>query len=277
MKHIIAALTLLFASLSWAQTPVNIDSASAQEQGLQSRINSADTAAAAEQQPATPAAAPAPQVAAPDAGGSNGLILGALALLSVAAIAVAIAALAKANAAKKKESLHEFSALKEALKQRTDELDQHLRRLEERIAAAEQKMTTAQKVTAAPPRRATVAAPRLPKPAEQKPAAATKLYLSRADERGTFLAASARFEPGNSIFLLTVGADGASGTFEVIADAGVHQLALMMPTESLTRACTGTDIQISAGKRRIVTDAPGTANKRGGEWCVASPAVIHYE
>lgn len=276
MKHIIAALTLLFASLSWAQTPVNIDSASAQEQGLQSRINSADTAAAAEQQPAT-AAATAPQVAAPDARGGDGLLLGALALLSVAAMAVAIAALAKANAAKKKESHHEFSALKEALKQRTDELDQHLRRLEERIAAAEQKIATAQKVAAAPPRRATVATPRQPKPAEQKPAAATKLYLSRADERGTFIAASARFEPGNSIFLLTVSADGTSGTFEVIADAGVHQLALMMPTESLTRACTGADIQISAGKRRIVTDAPGTATKRGGEWHVASPAVIHYE
>ena len=46
---------------------------------------------------------------------------------------------------------------------------------------------------------------------------------------------------------------GKTDTFAVINDAGVHQLALMMPTENLTRACTGHNIQISAGKTRIVT------------------------
>lgn len=274
MKHIIAAFALLFASLSWAQPPVNIDSASTQEQNLQSRINSADTAAAAEQQPAI-AAAPAPQDTAPTPDGTSALLIGALALLSIVAIAVAIAAWAKAKAAKR-DCDHEISALKEALKQRTEELDRQLRYIEGRVGSAEMKIAAPQRAVAATPRHAT-AEPRHAKSAEQKPTAARKLYLSRADERGAFIAASAHFEPGNSIFLLTVGADGASGTFEVIADDGVHQLALMMPTESLTRACTGPDIQISAGKRHIVTDAPGTATKRGGQWSVATPAVIHYE
>ena len=83
-------------------------------------------------------------------------------------------------------------------------------------------------------------------------------------------------EPGNSIFRLST-ADGVNATFEVICDVGVHQLALMMPTENLTRACTGENIQISAGKTRIVCDAPGTAKKEGNRWRIVKPAVIHYE
>ena len=83
-------------------------------------------------------------------------------------------------------------------------------------------------------------------------------------------------EPGNSIFRLST-ADGVNATFEVICDAGVHQLALMMPTENLTRACTGENIQISAGKTRIGCDAPGTAKKEGNRWRIVKPAVIHYE
>ncbi|MBR5102362.1 MAG: hypothetical protein IK092_04500 [Muribaculaceae bacterium] len=103
-----------------------------------------------------------------------------------------------------------------------------------------------------------------------------KLYLSKPDENGRFVSASATFEPGNSIYILD-SPDGLKGTFEVIDDKEVHNLAMMMPTENLTRACTGKDIQVSGGMNRIVTDEPGTAVLDKGSWRVTRQAHIHYE
>ncbi|MBR1551824.1 MAG: hypothetical protein IJ632_05835 [Muribaculaceae bacterium] len=104
----------------------------------------------------------------------------------------------------------------------------------------------------------------------------TTFYLSRTDENGRFLRASNAFEPGNSIFVLT-SRDGRRGTFCVMDNRDVHRFALMMPTENLTRACTGQNIQLSAGFTRIVTDHDGEAAYEKGQWQVTKPAAIHYE
>ena len=212
---------------------------------------------------------PSSTVATPETG-SNALIMGALALCAALGIALALAALYQIKKLKEEKN-HEIAALKTALKQRNEEVGQHLKALSAQLAQVEERLSQ---------RVATQSVPTQPTPkaaAPQKPKAVpSEFFVSRADEGGFFSSVSSRMEPGNSIFRLST-ADGVNATFEVICDAGVHQLALMMPTENLTRACTGENIQISAGKTRIVCDAPGTAKKEGNRWRIVKPAVIHYE
>ena len=212
---------------------------------------------------------PSSTVATPEAG-SNALIMGALGLCAAVGIALALAALYQIKKLKEEKN-HEIAALKTALKQRNEEVGQHLKSLSAQLVQVEERLSQ---------RVATQSVPTQPTPkaaAPQKPKAmTTEFFASRADEGGFFSSVSSRMEPGNSIFRLST-ADGVNATFEVICDAGVHQLALMMPTENLTRACTGENIQISAGKTRIVCDAPGTAKKEGNRWRIVKPAVIHYE
>ena len=212
---------------------------------------------------------PSSTVATPETG-NNALIIGALALCAALGIALALAALYQIKKLKEEKN-HEIAALKTALKQRNEEVSQHLKSLSAQLVQVEERLNQ---------RVATQSVPTQPKPkaaASQKPKAMpTEFFVSRPDDGGFFSSVSSRMEPGNSIFRLST-ADGVNATFEVICDAGVHQLALMMPTENLTRACTGENIQISAGKTRIVCDAPGTAKKEGNRWRIVKPAVIHYE
>ena len=212
---------------------------------------------------------PSSTVATPETG-NNALIIGALGLCAALGIALALVALYQIKKLKEEKN-HEIAALKTALKQRNEEVGQHLKSLSAQLAQVEERLSQ---------RVATQSVPTQPTPkaaAPQKPKAVpSEFFVSRADEGGFFSSVSSRMEPGNSIFRLST-ADGVNATFEVICDAGVHQLALMMPTENLTRACTGENIQISAGKTRIVCDAPGTAKKEGNRWRIVKPAVIHYE
>ena len=267
MKHLITIILLLAAMPIWAQNAVDLDSAST-EQSLQSRINDADNTADS-------LAAAAPQVeemaqpaTSTDDSGPNLLVMGVLTLCGITGIVMSVVAFSKIKAMKQEKD-NEITALKTALKQRNEEFEQSLRQIETRIAMVEQEREQAARASVAP-RQVTVGqATAMPKP--EKKAGASKIFLSRPDDKGVFLAASTHIEPGNSIFVLTT-ADATTGTFAVI-----NQLALMMPTENLTRACTGHNIQISAGKTRIVTDAPGRAVKEGRQWKIVQQATIHYE
>lgn len=211
---------------------------------------------------------PSSAVATPETG-SNALIIGALALCAALGIALALAALYQIKKLNEEKN-HEIAALKTALKQRNEEVGQHLKSLSTQLAQVEERISQREATQSVPQPKPKAAAPQKPK------AVPTEFFVSRPDEGGFFSSVSSRMEPGNSIFRLST-ADGVNATFEVICDAGVHQLALMMPTENLTRACTGENIQISAGKTRIVCDAPGTAKKEGNRWRIVKPAVIHYE
>lgn len=211
---------------------------------------------------------PSSTVATPETG-SNALIIGALGLCAALGITLALAALYQIKKLKEEKN-HEIAALKTALKQRNEEVGQHLKSLSAQLAQVEERLSQREATQSVPQQK-----PKAAPPQKQK-SVPTEFFVSRADEGGFFSSVSSRMEPGNSIFRLST-ADGVNATFEVICDAGVHQLALMMPTENLTRACTGENIQISAGKTRIVCDAPGTAKKEGNRWRIVKPAVIHYE
>lgn len=272
MKHLITIILLLAAMPIWAQNAVDLDSAST-EQSLQSRINDADNTADSLAAAAPQAEEMAQPATSTDDSGPNLLVMGVLTLCGITGIVMSVVAFSKIKAMKQEKD-NEITALKTALKQRNEEFEQSLRQIETRIAMMEQEREQAARASVAP-RQVTVGqASAMPKP--EKKAGASQIFLSRPDDKGVFLAASTHIEPGNSIFVLTT-ADGTTGTFAVINDAGVHQLALMMPTENLTRACTGHNIQISAGKTRIVTDAPGRAVKEGRQWKIVQQATIHYE
>lgn len=101
------------------------------------------------------------------------------------------------------------------------------------------------------------------------------LFMAKPDEDDNFSRSAATYEPGNSIFELTT-MDGKSGSFTVINKEEVHKLALLMPGDALTRACSGNDIQSTAGKSRIVTDRAGRAQLENGKWHIVVKATVHY-
>lgn len=116
--------------------------------------------------------------------------------------------------------------------------------------------------------------------AEQQPRQAQQplrtIYLGRANAKGIFVRADRSLNVGNSVFRLDT-ADGFAGTFRVASDPTVWEMALLTPTESLAYACTGADLDNTAGMSRIVNDSAGTAIFEGGCWKVIRKAKIHYE
>ena len=124
-----------------------------------------------------------------------------------------------------------------------------------------------------------------PKPAEPKKEAAKPapafgepriLFMAKPDEDDNFSRSSSQYEPGNSIFELTT-LNGKSGSFTVINKTEAHKLALLMPGDTLTRACSGNNIQSTAGKSRIITDRAGRAQLENGKWHIVVKAIVHYE
>ena len=101
------------------------------------------------------------------------------------------------------------------------------------------------------------------------------LFMAKPDEDDNFSRSSSQYEPGNSIFELTT-MNGKSGSFSVINKTEAHKLALLMPGDTLTRACSGNNIQSTAGKSRIVTDRAGRAQLENGKWHIVVKAIVHY-
>ncbi len=230
-----------------------------------------ETAAPAEPAPVQPVAQPAAQPA--DDGGS--MLVHAAMVILMLVCSVIVWVLARRMVDKShNEQLAALQASNEQMQQRCKQLEDAMRQLDANMRAALASQPAGRQHTAAPAAKRKAATPE-PK-AEPVP---VTLYLPRPDATGTFASASSAIERGNSIFVLTTTQGSTTGTFEVIPDAEVHRMALMMPTETLTRACTGDDIQVSAGKRAIVTDKPGQAHldTATGKWQVTVLANIHYE
>lgn len=101
------------------------------------------------------------------------------------------------------------------------------------------------------------------------------IYLARANRDGVFTRADARYNPGTSIFKL-ITSDGVSGSFSVIDDVTVCEMALLNPEDCLLDACSGRNLDFTRGARDIVTEASGTAIFENGRWCVMRKARIAY-
>lgn len=101
------------------------------------------------------------------------------------------------------------------------------------------------------------------------------IYLAQANASGVFTRADARYNEGNSIFKL-VTTDGVSGSFSLIEDPAVFDIALMMPKDFLFYACAGTDLLSPLGASTIINEASGTAIFEDGRWHVSRKARIRY-
>lgn len=139
--------------------------------------------------------------------------------------------------------------------------DREIERLRAEIASLQSQVGAAQQHT-------------MPRPAAHR-SQPRVIYLAQANAEGVFTRADARFNMGNSIFKL-VTTDGISGSFSVIEDPAVYELALMMPTDFLVNACSGQNLQLSEGARSIINEASGTAIFEDGRWRVSRKARIRY-
>lgn len=102
------------------------------------------------------------------------------------------------------------------------------------------------------------------------------IYLGRANQRGIFVRADRRITPGNTIYRLDTN-DGLVGTFHVVDEPEVTDIALSDPTLYLGTACTGEDIEDTLGVSRIITESDGTAIFENGYWKVLRKTTIRYE
>lgn len=122
--------------------------------------------------------------------------------------------------------------------------------------------------------------PQIEHRAETKPAPRQQLlkviYLGRANKRGIFVRADRRITEGSTIYRLDTN-DGLVGTFHVVDEPEVVELALTDPVEFLANGCTGEDLQDTAGVTRITTQSAGTAIFENGYWKVLRKSRISYE
>ena len=101
------------------------------------------------------------------------------------------------------------------------------------------------------------------------------IYLTEANIEGIFKGAAAKYISGRSIFKL-VTTDGVSGSFSVIEDPTVFDIALEMPRDFLASACIGHNLLNTRGANPIINEASGTAIFEDGRWKVIRKAQISY-
>ena len=115
------------------------------------------------------------------------------------------------------------------------------------------------------------------KPAEPAQAPILKvIYLGRANARGIFVRADRKINAGNTIYRLDTN-DGLVGTFHVVDEPEVVDVALANPSEYLANGCVGEDLQDTLGVTRIITESAGTAIFENGYWKVLRKTKVRYE
>lgn len=102
------------------------------------------------------------------------------------------------------------------------------------------------------------------------------IYLGRANARGIFVRADRKINPGNTIYRLDTN-DGLVGTFHVVDEPEVVEVAISNPKDYLANGCTGDDLEDTIGVTRIVTESDGTAIFENGYWKVLRKTKVRYE
>lgn len=102
------------------------------------------------------------------------------------------------------------------------------------------------------------------------------IFLGRVNPRNKFVRADRALNPGHTVFQLET-SDGLTGTYRVVADPSVWEIALANPYDILAGGCNVADIVATAGKQKVVNDQAGTAIFEGGCWQVLRKAKVHFE
>lgn len=267
MKNIaIAALLMVSGMIMNAQDSI---------EWVSDTMSNADTVKV-EEMPSITATAPAqeePATQAPQQSSGLGWLVLACGLTALVAIGAGVMAyLSRRELAEFKETMYaELENTDKNMHQLAEESAREVNILRDALRTHLTRVTDGSKATAV----GTLSSTRQSATTPSRQVTLQTLYLAKPDAKDCFTRATEHFELGNSLFMLTT-ADGTRGTFVVIDNADAQRFALMMPTENLTRACTGTGIQVSTGKTAIVTDAPGEATYDNGVWRITRKAVIHY-
>lgn len=106
--------------------------------------------------------------------------------------------------------------------------------------------------------------------------AVRSIFLGRANSKGIFVRADRVLNPGNSIFRLDT-TDGYAGSFRVVSNPTVWEMARLAPAEYLAGACVAPDFTNTDSMTKVVNDSAGTAIFEGGCWKVIRKAKIHFE
>ncbi|MBD5218246.1 MAG: hypothetical protein HDS73_07130 [Bacteroidales bacterium] len=112
-------------------------------------------------------------------------------------------------------------------------------------------------------------------PGNHTASARRTIFLGKVNSKGMFVRADRNFNPGNSFYRL-VTADGATGTFTLVNDPSVVEVALVNKDDVLFNACNGPELDDTYGLSEIRTEMPGKAVFEDGAWRVVRKAVISY-
>lgn len=188
---------------------------------------------------------------------------------------------AKAAITKKNEEIEELHTRLQNEEKRSAEMGMELERLKLENSRLHQQIVKMREDTmtkqAEREKTATVLKETVRKEREEAPVKLLKtIYLGRANQRGIFVRADRRITPGNTIYRLDTN-DGLVGTFHVVDEPEVVEVALTDPGLYLATGCTGEDFEDTAGVSRIITDSDGTAIFENGYWKVLRKTRIRYE
>lgn len=121
-----------------------------------------------------------------------------------------------------------------------------------------------------------------PQPAKEEtvtpPSPATprkrQIFLGKVNSRGIFVRADRNFNPAHDVYCLET-ADGITGSFFVVPDATLIELAILSPEETLGGGTEGnfSDADQSAA---LTTEMRGTAILEDGRWKVSRKARIRF-
>lgn len=164
-----------------------------------------------------------------------------------------------------KAAFEETQAENRALQTQVKSMKSEITRLREALAVAEKSAATSVSATAA------AAAP-----VARKENTREGIYLGRVNNRGLFVRADRRYNPGHSFYRLET-RDGLVGTFRLADEPEVTDLGLEKPVEYLSGGCSAIDIEDTAGATAIVTESAGTAMFENGAWKVLRKSRIRYE
>lgn len=162
------------------------------------------------------------------------------------------------------------------LEDKVDELTAENTRLKAEIerrnreAAYAPKNTVPEDTIVSPSRPQAEAAPREPRH-ELK-----EIYLGRVNSKGLFVRADRQLSPGHSVYRLATN-NGLTGTFTVVEDPMMQQMALEEPGKWLAGGCVAKDLFDTEGRIAIRNEAAGTAIFEDGAWRVMRKAKIRYE
>ena len=177
--------------------------------------------------------------------------------------------------AAKNEDLAKAAASATAQRERADMLQRRLDDAEaEASALRKENADLRERLAEARKPQPASAAPR-PQAAPAAEPRRRSIYLGRVNSRGIFIRADRSFDPAHDIYCLET-ADGLTGSFFVVADPTLAEMALLTPMETLGGGCEIDNAADADTSSSVITEMRGTALFEDGCWRVGRKARVSF-